>query len=150
MAGESKVLDLPFFFHLHQVVIDAVLRIQIVVDIHLAYIMEKIEVEILHAGLSELLGEDLLYLRHVPEIVSGELICKIEALTRMGCERLAHDELGVSVMISPCRIKVINSGSKCFIHHFLCAFDIDLRVIPFNDRKTHRAESQRRDLYVLK
>ena len=46
------MLDLPFTFHLHQVVIDAVLRIQIVVDIHLAYVMEEVEVEVFHARLS--------------------------------------------------------------------------------------------------
>ena len=112
--------------------------------------MEEIEVEVFHAGLSELLGEDLTDLRHVPEIVPGELICNVEALTWMRSQRLAHNDLGVSVMVSPCRIKVVDAGSKSFVHHFLCAFDVDLRVVPVDDRKPHRTESQRRDLYVLK
>ena len=50
---------------LHQIVVDAVLRVQVGVDVHLTDVVEEIEIKIVHPALFQLLLKNLLHLGHV-------------------------------------------------------------------------------------
>ena len=75
------MLDPTIFLLLHQIVIDAVLRIQISIDIHLADIVKQIKIKVFHLTFFQLLLEDFFYLRHVCQIISGKLGCQIKAVS---------------------------------------------------------------------
>ena len=150
MTGESEMADLTFVSFLDQVIVDAIFRIEICINIHFTYVMEKVEIEVIVTGLLQLFREDLLYLRHIREIIPRELIREIITVARVLPERLAQDDLRVAVMVSECCIKVIDSCVKSLIHHLLCKFHIDLAVISVDHGKTHGAKAECRKLNVLK
>ena len=70
--------------------------IQIIINIHLAYIVEQIEIEVLHLTFLQLLRENFFNLRHVCQIVSRELIRQIEALPGIFLQGPAHNQLGIT------------------------------------------------------
>ena len=65
--------DAAVLLLLHQVVMDAVPGVQVGVDVHLAHIVEEIEVKVVHLALFQLRFEDLLNLRHIGQVVAGNL-----------------------------------------------------------------------------
>ena len=83
MAREAKMLDAAGSLLLKKIVHDAVLRIQIIIDIHLTDIMEQIKIKVIRPHLFQLLFEYFLYLRHIGKIITGELISKIIAFPRI-------------------------------------------------------------------
>ena len=65
VAGEAQVADTAAPLLLHQIVVDAVLRVQVGVDVHLTDVVEEIEIKIVHPALFQLLLKNLLHLGHV-------------------------------------------------------------------------------------
>ena len=58
--------------------------IEIGVDVHLAYVVEQIEIKVIHAALFELRFKDLLRLAHVGQIVPRKFTCEMKGRTRIG------------------------------------------------------------------
>ena len=83
-AGETQVTDAAVFLLLQQVVQNAVLGIQVGVDVHLAHIVEQVKVKVVHPALLQLFLEDLLYLAHVAQIIAGEFVGQIELVPGIG------------------------------------------------------------------
>lgn len=78
------MFDPPVFLLLHQIGVDTVLFvIQIGVDIHLADIVHKIEVKILHLQFLKLSLEYLLHLVPIRRVIAGELGRDIKAVPRI-------------------------------------------------------------------
>ena len=67
------MLDPACFLLLQQIICKADLIIKVLIDVHLAYIVEQIEVEIVYLAFLELLLENLLNVIKVGKIVSREL-----------------------------------------------------------------------------
>ena len=85
--------DAPSLLLLHQVIEDAVFLIQISVNVLFAYIVEQVEVKILHPAFLQLLLKNLLHLVHVRQVIARKLGGQIEALPRMLFEDTPHDQL---------------------------------------------------------
>ena len=150
VAGEAEVADAAVFLLLHEIVVDAVLRVEILLDVQLAHVVEQVEIKILHAAFLELLLKDLLDLRHVAEVVAGEFCGQIVALARVGRERLAHGELGVAVVIAPRRVVIVDAVFHRVGDHVLQLRGVDVVIALFRVRQAHAAKAQPRQLFLLK
>ena len=73
MVGVSEVADSPRFPLGNQIFLDPKLRVQIIFDIILANIVEKIKVKIFRLQFFQLLRENFLYFREVVPIVARKL-----------------------------------------------------------------------------
>ena len=73
VGGEAQALDPARGLLLLEVGIDAVLGVQIGVDVHFADVVKEVEIEIVHLALFQLLLENLFHLAHVVQAVAGEL-----------------------------------------------------------------------------
>ena len=100
--------------------------IQVMVDIHLAHIVEQVEIKIVHLAFLQLFLKNLFHPAEVGEVVSRELRRQIKILPRIFLQRLAHDCLGMSVVISPCSIIVINPMLHRIADQFVRSCGIDL------------------------
>ena len=141
--------DAPGGLLLEQVGHDAVRGVQVLVDVHLAHVVDEVEVEVARAGLLELALEDLGHLVHIGQVVAGELGREIVALARVARQRRAHGELGVAAMIAPCRIVVVDALLHGVIDHLVHGILIDPRVVAVHDRQAHGAKAERGELQVL-
>ena len=68
----------PAFFLLHQIIVDSIFRIQIGVYVHLAHIMEQVEVKIFHLAFLQLCFKDFFHLVHIGQVISREFGGEIE------------------------------------------------------------------------
>ena len=81
---KSQVTNASVLLLLNQVAERAVLRVvQILLDIHLTYVMHQVKVEVIHAALAQLLFEDLFRFAHIRQIVAREFACQIERFARI-------------------------------------------------------------------
>lgn len=93
VAGEAQVADTAAPLLLHQIVVDAVLRVQIGVDVHLTDVVEEIEIKIVHPALFQLLLKNLLHLGHVGQVVTGELVGNVKFFPGMFGQGLTQGNL---------------------------------------------------------
>ena len=128
MGGEAQVADAAIPFLLPQIVHNAVLFVQIGVDIHLADVVEQVEIKIFHLAFFQLAREDFLYLRHVGQIIAREFAGQIKALPGMLFQSLTDDRLGMAVVVAPGRIVIVDALRHGVVHHVLCRFHINVRV----------------------
>ena len=77
----------------HQIIIGAVLGIQVGVDIHLAHIVEQIEIKVIHTAFLQLFFKDFFRLAHVAQTVARKLGGQVEAVARILDQQLAHHQL---------------------------------------------------------
>ncbi len=136
--------DAPVFLLFQQVFIDSVLAVQIRIDIHLAYIVEQIEVKITDAAFFQLSLENFFCFRHICKIVSRKLGCQIKALPGIFLQNLSHGRLGISPVISPCCVKIINPSADGIFHHLSCRRLIYYPVIVTDNREPHASQAKRR------
>ena len=135
---------------LEQVGDDAVVEIEVLVDIHLAHVVDKIEIEVPRTGLLELLLEDLLDLVHVRQVVTGKLGGEVEGVARMAGERGTHRDLGIAAMIAPRGVEVVDALLQRVVDHLVDRGLVDLGVIAVDNRQAHRAKAERGQLHALK
>ena len=100
--------------------------VQIMVDVHLAHIVEQVEIKIVHLAFLQLFLKNLFHLAKVGEVVSRELRRQIKILPRIFLQRLAHDCLGMSVVISPCSVIIIDPMLHRIADQFVRSCGIDL------------------------
>ena len=105
--------------------------------------MEKVEIEIIDLTFFKLFFKNFLHLTHICEVVAGELIRKIKALARILLKRSAHNELGMSVMISPSGIEIVYALFYCVLHHFANGGLVYIRLVVAQLRQAHSAHSER-------
>ena len=142
--------DAPILLLFQQVVQNAELRIKVLVDVHLADVVEQIEVEILHAGLFQLRLKDLPHLWHVGHIVAGKLGRDEKAVPGIPSERIAHDGFGIPAVVAPGRVVVIDALRHGLVHHAEGLFLVDPVVVAVDHGQAHRAKAKRRELELLK
>ena len=150
VSRKTEVFYFALFFHLDEVVADAVLRIEICIDIFLADIVEQIKIKILRLAFFELLVEDFFYLRHIGKVVAGELVREKIAFSAVTGERLAECYLAQSVMVAPCGIKIINAAFYRFVHHVANSAQVGLFGVVAFTGQTHCTEAERGNLNILK
>ena len=150
VAGEAEVADAPIALLLDEVVVNAVLRVEILLDVHLAHVVEQIKIKILHAALCELLLKNFADLGHIAEIVAGELGGEVVDRARIGGQCLADDSLGVPVVIAPSGVKIIHPVLQRVGDHFGDLRGVDILKILAGSRQAHTAQPQRGQLFALK
>ena len=142
--------DAASLFLLDKVIEDAVLRVEIGVDVHLADVVEQIKVEIGNAALFELFFKDGLHLVHVGKVVARKFGGQEIAFARIAGKRLTHGDFRVATVIAPGGIIVIHAMLHGVVHHFLRRLLIDFRVVAVQNGQAHRAHAERRQLQILK
>ena len=151
MAGKTQVLDAALVLLRHQVAVDAVFFIvQIGVDVHLAHVVEEVEVEVVHTQLFQLAGEDLPDLAPVGSVVAGELCGNIEPVSRIKGQRFAHHGFRVLAVIAPGGVIIVDAALHGCVHHTQGGSFVDPAVISIEHRQAHRAKAQRGKLQSLK
>ena len=128
----------------HQILEDAILRVQIGVDIHLADIVEQIEIKIIHAAFFQLLFKDLLDLAHIGKVVARELVRQIERFPGILRQSLAKDNLRLAAVIAPSGIVVVDAVRHRIADHLSGGLFIHFRVVAVQHRQSHTAHAQRR------
>lgn len=124
--------------------------IQIGVDIHLADVVEEVEIEAIHPAFFQLLLEDLLHPVHIGEVVAGEFVREEKAVPRVAGKQLPHDELGPPAVIAPRGVEIVDSPLDRVIDHFFRRGLVDPRVVPVDDGQAHGAQPERGELQILK
>ena len=142
--------DAAVFLLGQQVVIGAVLGVQVGVDVHLAHVVEQVEVEVLHLAFLQLLLENLLHLAHVGQVVAGELGGQVELLPGMAGQGLAHHQLGVAVVVAPGGVVVVDAPGHGLVHHGKSGGLVNFGIVPIHHRQAHGAHAQGGELYILK
>ena len=132
-----------------QIVINAIFLIQIGVDIHLTDVVEQVKIEIGNLTFFQLFFKNFFYFVHVRQVISREFIRKIKAFAGMFCQRLSHDQFGISIVISPGGVIIIDAVFHRIIHHLTGSSFIDPGIIPVDDRKAHRSHSKSRKFQIL-
>ena len=151
MGGETEMADAAVALLFDQVGPGFVLRIvQILLDVQLADVVEEIEVKIVDLTPLKLFLKDLLRFPKIAEIVSGELVRQIEALSRKTRECFSKDDLRMPVVIAPGGVVVIDAAGHCRIDHAESLRLVDLRVVAVQYGQTHGTKSKIRQLDVLK
>ena len=150
VRGKAEMADAPVFLLLFQVGENAVALVQIGVDVHLADVVEEVEIEMVRAALFQLRFENLLHFVDVPEIVAGELGGEIKAVPRVCRKNLAHGVFRFAVVIPPGGVEIIDPVPDGIVEHLRRRLFVDLCILPVQNGQTHRAESERGQLYALK
>ena len=141
--------DAAVLLLLHQIVEDAVLGVQIGVDVLFAYVVEQIEVKVIHLALPQLLLKDLLHLGHVGQVIAGELVRQIKAVPGMPGQGPAHHQLRGAVVVAPGGVVVVDPVGHGAVHQLLGGGFIDPAVVPLQHRQAHTAQAQGRQLQAL-
>ena len=149
MRGEAEMADTPLALLLHQIRMSAVLGVKILLDVHLADIVEQIEIEVADAALAELLFEDFLDLAHVAQVIAGKLGGEIEALPGILLKELAHHQLGIAAVVSPRGVIVVDAMGHAVIKDGLGRRFVDGRIVAVHHRQTHVAHAQSGELQIL-
>ena len=108
---KAEVADAPAPLLLGKVGEDAVALVYIVVDVHLAHVVEEIEVEVVRLALLQLRLKDLFHLVHIGKVVAGELAGKIVAAARVPRKELARDALRFAVVIPPGGVVIVDAAA---------------------------------------
>ena len=85
--------DPSILFLLGEICVDPVFFIQIFIYVHLAHIMDKIEVKISNPAFFKLLFKNFFHLIHVGKIVTGEFAGQIKTFSRITGKCLSHYRL---------------------------------------------------------
>ena len=140
----------PILLLLDEVGIGAVLLvIEILFNIVIVDVVEEVEVELLHPHLFQLLFENFLYLAKIIDVVTGEFVGYVVAFTRVFFQQLSNDELRLSAVIPPRRIKIVDAVFDCVVEHLRGFCLVDLAASLYR-RKAHTPHAKRRKLFILK
>ena len=145
-AGEAKV-QLPITTDYVNVVS---IIIQIVVDVQLIYVVDQIEVEILHPRPLQLLLEDGFHLIHIPQVIAREFVRDVITLPGITTQRLTQGHLGLSIMVSPCRIVIVDPLFHGIVHQLGHRRLVHKVFFPRQKRESHTAHTQSGQLHILK
>ena len=102
----------------NEIIIDAPAGIFIGRKRILIYVVQKIEIEVVHLTFFELLLKGLLGIVFLRYSVTRKFIGKIEALSGIILQYLSDNDFGHSVMIGNCCVIVVNSVLHGIVHHF--------------------------------
>ena len=115
--------------------------VEVGVYVHLADVVEKVEVKIVDAALFQLFFKDGFHLVHVGKVVAGELGGQMELPAGIARERFAHHQFGVAVMVAPGSVVVVDAVCHGVVHHGKRRCFVNLRIIPLYNRQAHGAEA---------
>ncbi len=142
--------DAPGLLLLEQVVHDAELGVEVVVDILLTDIVNEIKVKELHPRLLELFLEDFLDLIHVVDVVTGELGRDHELIASVAVECHTHRDLGLPIVIAPCGIEIVHAVLERVVDHLVDGILVDLGIVAIDHRQAHGPKTERGELLALK
>ena len=143
--ADSSVLLL-----LHQIIEDAVLLIQISVNVHLADIVEQVKIKIRDPALFKLLLKDLLHLRHICKIIARKLRSQIELVPGISTQNLPHHKLRIPPVISPCRVIIVDPAAHGVFHHLGRRRLVNVLILAVDQRKAHCPHTKCGQLQILK
>ena len=153
VAGKAEVLYAAVRLLLKEVIKVFVLGVAVIAHGVLVDVVQQVEVEVLYPALSELLLKDRFgveLLHTLDDLMSGELIGKIKALPRIARKGLAYGKLGAAAVIGIGRVKVIDPARNGAVDHAVEGLLVDVLLSSAgNERETHRAEAERRELQLL-
>ena len=148
--GKAEVPNLARLLLLEEVLDRMVLLLlQILLDVDLAYVVQQVEVDVVHLELLELLCEDLLVLAEVARIVRGKFRGDVEAVSVVALERLARHDFGITAMVAPRRVKVVDAVLDRIVEHCKRRRLVDFGAVPLEHRKAHRAKPEHGKLEAL-
>ena len=151
MAGEAQVTDAAGPLLLEQVAHGAKAVVgQIVVNVGLGNVMAEVEVEVLDPALLELLLEDLLHLAKIAVGIARELGGQVEAVTRILGERATEHLLGMSAVIAPGGVVVVDALLHGVVDHGSSYRFVDGVVVAIYHGQTHGAKTKAGQLQILK
>ena len=142
------MLNPSVFLLLHKIVVNTELRVEILLYVHLAYIVEEIKIKVLHSRLFKLLFKDFFYLSHIGKIVTRKLGGNIKLVSGIFGKSLSHNNFRITVMITPCGIVIIDACGHCLVHHLKGFFFINAAVISPDYWQSHGAESKGRQFNI--
>ena len=142
--------DAAVLLLLHQVVMDAVPGVQVGVDVHLAHIVEEIEVKVVHLALFQLRFEDLLNFRHIGQVVAGKFVGDVKAVPGMSGQGPAQDQLRVAAVVAPGGVVVVDAVGHGVVHHLRRGVLVHPGIVAADDRQAHAAHAQSGQLQILK
>ncbi len=141
--GKAQMADSAVLFLFHQVGEDAVLLVvQVGVDVHLAEVVKQVKIKVIHAALLELPFKNLLYLGHIGQIVSGELIREIEAVPGVLGQGLSQRGFRIAGMITPGGVVVIDAVGHGIVHQLLGGGGVNSGVVALQHGQAHSAHAQ--------
>ena len=127
---------------LHQILENPVFFVQIRVDIHLADVVEQIEIEIPHLTFFQLFFKDLAHFSHIGQIVSREFVRQIKRFPGISLQRPSHHQLGLAVVVSPGGVEIVDSMGDSVVHHPLRRRFIDPGIVSVDNGQAHGPHSQ--------
>ena len=146
VGGEAEMTNASVFLLCCQVVVNPVSRVEILIDVQLADIVDQIEVKILHAAFFKLFLEDLLDFVHVGQVVAGKLVGQIKAFPRMSGQGPAQDQLRVAAVVAPGGVVIVDSALHGAGDHFVDQLLIHARIVAVDHGQPHGAHAERRKL----
>ena len=129
---------------------DAVVLVEIAVNVAVAHAVEKVKVEVIDLTALELSGEDLLGLGKILCEIAGELAGKIVRFARVFTQNAAHHRLRLAVVIGPGGVVIVHAVFHCATHDLAGPFLVDPAVVAVQNGETHAPEPQRGKLDILK
>ena len=136
------MFDTTVAFLLHQIIINAVFRVQICIHVHFTDIVEHVKIKILHLTLFQLILKNLFYLRHIGQVISRKLGSQIKTAAVIFFQQFTYYKLGFSTVITVCGIIIVNAGFHAVCKHFLRSFYINLIVVTVDNRQSHISHSK--------
>lgn len=121
-------------------------RVEILIDVQLADIVDRIEVKILHAAFFKLFLEDLLDFVHVGQVVAGKLVGQIKAFPWIRGQRASHGKLRLSAVVAPGGVVIVDAALHGAGDHFVDQLLIHARIVAVDHGQPHGAHAERRKL----
>ena len=140
VTGEAQMADAAVSLLLQQVVQNAVLGVQIGVDVHLTHIVEQVKVEVIHPALLQLLFKDLPHLSHVAQIIARELVGQVKCVPWIGGQGLADGQLGIAGVVGPGGVIIIDPPLHGQGYHFLHSGLVHYSVVSVHHGQAHTAQ----------
>ena len=121
------------------------------VDVHLAHVVEQVEIEVFHPAPAQLLLKDLFRLPHVVQVISREFVRQEKLLPGIPGQGLPQRGFGMAVMVAPRGVVVIDTAGHGLVHHAADGFLIHPAVVSADHGQAHRAHAQvgKPDILVL-
>ena len=136
---------------LTEVVHDAPARVHVGGYGALVHVVQQIEVKIFHSALSELVLEDRLRVVSLAYLVPGELVGQVIGLPRIPGQGAPYHQLGTAGVIRISRVEIVYAVLHGVVRHGLYLGLVNVPVAAARQqRQTHGAETQQRELYSLK
>ena len=145
VAGKAEVTYPPCRLLLEEIVQYPVFRVEILLDVALADVVEEVEVEVLDAAAFQLFREDFAHLSHVFEVISGEFVGQEIALAGIFAVSAADGGLARAVVVAVGCVEVVDAVRVGVVDDALGGLEVNPAVVAVDDRQAHVAHTEPAD-----